>query len=229
MKEIDASVDLAQVSTFDRLRKTQTALNEEAAQVVLDRFGIKGVTLDNLEQVYNPLISGFGTMQAARTHLIKKGMTSELADTLAKRYIAKLEQEGSQIYSVMDFFNSAASSDALNTLIKSPLSSVHFSYQTWGDYTQGIADKQVQSALQSSFFGQPGMNLRRSNLQPVRPQAYRGFSTKATQDGKEKIIYSEEYLQRQEKDKKSGGGGKFFEFIQKIDKLDSTPTQTQAA
>jgi hypothetical protein len=46
----------------------------------------------------------------------------------------------------------------------------------------------------------------------------RGFSTKV--ESKEKVIYSEEYLQRQETEKK----GKFFEFIQKIDKLDATPT-----
>lgn len=143
MKQIDGSDELSKVSTFDRLRKTQTALNEEAAQIVLDRFGVKGVSLDNLEQVYNPLVSGFGTMQAARAHLIKKGMTAELADKLAQRYISKLEQEGSQVYSLMDFFNGKASADAINALLKNPLTQVHFSYQTWADYKQGVADKNV--------------------------------------------------------------------------------------
>lgn len=44
----------------------------------------------------------------------------------------------------------------------------------------------------------------------MRPQliSTRGFSTK-TQDAKEKMMYSEEYLERQQTDKK----GKFFEFI----------------
>lgn len=73
------------------------------------------------------------------------------------------------------------------------------------------------------------MAFRRSALHAVTPQGFRAFSTKASQEGKEKIIYSEEYLQRQEKEKKSGSGGKFFEFIQKIDKLDATPTPSSAA
>lgn len=38
-------------------------------------------------------------------------------------------------------------------------------------------------------------------------------------------MYSEEYLSRQQSDKK----GKFFEFIQKIDKLDATPTPSAGA
>ena len=60
----------------------------------------------------------------------------------------------------------------------------------------------------------------------MRPQliSTRGFSTK-TQEAKEKLMYSEEYLQRQQTEKK----GKFFEFIQKIDKLDATPTPSAGA
>lgn len=51
----------------------------------------------------------------------------------------------------------------------------------------------------------------------------RGFSTDNVSQ-KEKIIYSEEYLQRQETAKTAKpSGGKFFDFIQKIDKLDATP------
>jgi len=38
-------------------------------------------------------------------------------------------------------------------------------------------------------------------------------------------MYSEEYLERQQTGKK----GKFFEFIQKIDKLDATPTPSTGA
>ncbi len=37
-------------------------------------------------------------------------------------------------------------------------------------------------------------------------------------------MYSEEYLQRQENPESKKGKGKFFEFIQKIDKLDATPS-----
>ena len=66
-------------------------MNEEAAAAVFERFGVKGINLDNLEQLYSPLKSGFGQMHECRSHLIYKGMTPQLADHLAKRYISKLE------------------------------------------------------------------------------------------------------------------------------------------
>ena len=110
-------------------------MNEEAAAFVWERFGIKGVNLDTLEQVFNPLKSGNASLHATRTHLIKKGMTTEMADSLAKRYIFKLEQsDKSHVCSIMDFFDSHKSAAALNTLLKAKMSDVHFSYQTWDQY-----------------------------------------------------------------------------------------------
>lgn len=38
-----------QSAFVDRLRKTQTALNEEVSRILLQRFGFKGLTLDTLE------------------------------------------------------------------------------------------------------------------------------------------------------------------------------------
>lgn len=58
---------------------------------MLERFGIKGVNLDNIEQVYNPVNTGIASMSATRTFLIQKGMSEELADSLAKRYLNRLE------------------------------------------------------------------------------------------------------------------------------------------
>jgi hypothetical protein len=90
--------------------------------------------------VYNPLNSGFSNLQETRSHLIQKGMSAQLADALAKRYLNLLETQ--RIYSVMDFFNSSSSNSlALNNLLKADMSSVHFSYITWSEYLQGIADK----------------------------------------------------------------------------------------
>jgi hypothetical protein len=67
-------------------------------------------------------------------------MTAQLADALAKRYLNLLETQN--IYSVMDFFNSSSQNSlALNNLLKSDMSSIHFSYLTWSEYLQGIADK----------------------------------------------------------------------------------------
>jgi len=74
-------------------------------------------------------------------------MTESLADSLAKRYINNLETAANaHIVALMDLFNSSVSADsaqALNTLLKVPLSNVHLSYQTWNEYLQGIADKRA--------------------------------------------------------------------------------------
>jgi hypothetical protein len=96
---------------------------------VLERFGVKGVSLDNIEQLYNPHYSGIASMQATRTYLIKRGMTKDLADILAKRYINRLETSGGSIHSVMDFFSSTTSNaSALNELLKSDLGNVALNY-----------------------------------------------------------------------------------------------------
>jgi len=66
------------------------------------------VTLDNIEQVYNPVYTGIASMSETRTFLIQKGMTEELADTLAKRYLNRLENSQTvSIVSIMDLFNSS--------------------------------------------------------------------------------------------------------------------------
>lgn len=78
---------LTDVSLLSRLQKTQTALNEEATRTLLERFGIKGLTLDTVEQVYNPAKTGIASMLETRNYLIHKGMSETLADNLAKRYI----------------------------------------------------------------------------------------------------------------------------------------------
>jgi hypothetical protein len=66
---------ITQVSTIDRLQKTQVALNEEASRAIMERFGFKGISLDNIEDVFNPSVSGIGNMQATRSYLIQRGMT----------------------------------------------------------------------------------------------------------------------------------------------------------
>lgn len=158
-------------------------------------------------------------------------MTPDLADSLAKRYINKLESSNGHICSIMDFFNSSQNSESLNTLLKANLNDVHLAYQTWEDYLQGLAHKQVAGVLQRANFDK--QSFKRPTAQPVRPNMYRQFSNKIggvrgfstdNVSQKEKIIYSEEYLQRQETAKTAKpSGGKFFDFIQKIDKLDATP------
>lgn len=53
----------------------------------LTRFGIAGIDYTNLEQVYNPAVSGIGSMSATRAHLLMNGMNQQFADLLNARYI----------------------------------------------------------------------------------------------------------------------------------------------
>lgn len=56
------------------------------------------------------MYTGIASMQDTRTFLIQKGMSEELADSLAKRYLNRLETSNAvSIVSLMDLFNSSQS------------------------------------------------------------------------------------------------------------------------
>lgn len=57
-------------SAVDQVTKTTSSINAAAEAFVFERFGFKGVNLDNLEQVYNPLRSGNSSLHETRTHLL---------------------------------------------------------------------------------------------------------------------------------------------------------------
>lgn len=226
------------LSVIDRLKKTQESINQEASRAVLERFGIKGVNLDNIEQVYNPVKTGITSMSATRTFLIQKGMSEELADSLAKRYLNRLETSKSvSIVSLMDLFNSStsqASAEALSALLKANLATeVCLNYQTWGDYQQTVQDKLVRSLLQQHFVNT--LPLSGPTFQPVRPLSQRGFFTSLGRRGfssqpsagKENLKYTEEYLTKQS-EQQTQKKGKFFEFIKKIDTMDAAPEAGKA-
>ena len=53
-----------------------------------------------------------------RNYLLKKGMSEELVDILAKKYIAKLETNG-KVFSVVDLFNTKTEgAEAISFLTK---------------------------------------------------------------------------------------------------------------
>lgn len=74
---------------------------------------MEGVGIDNLEDVFNPVIGGFASISATRDHLINNGMTPALADQLVGKYLSKGRREG-HVCSLMDLFTSAESKRALN-------------------------------------------------------------------------------------------------------------------
>jgi len=111
-------------------------LNKETENIILKDTGLK-IGLENIEMVFSPKFSGIYSMADNRKYLIERGMTSEFADSLAKRYINRLESaKSAHICSIMDLFDSKKDqSRSLNAIIKAQsLEDVHFNYLTWGDY-----------------------------------------------------------------------------------------------
>ena len=47
--------------------------------------------MENIEQVYNAVNTGIASISVTCTFLILKGVSEELADSLAKRYLNRLE------------------------------------------------------------------------------------------------------------------------------------------
>ena len=57
-----------------------------------------------MHEVYSPWVSGFGSLEETRTHLLAKGMTEQFADLLAHKFIMNCELGNQKILTVMDFY-----------------------------------------------------------------------------------------------------------------------------
>jgi len=55
---------------FSRLRKTQFAINEMVTSFFKDGFGMEGIDYENVEQVYDPMRTGCGSLHAANRFLV---------------------------------------------------------------------------------------------------------------------------------------------------------------
>lgn len=82
---------IGEMGTFEKLKKSSAYIDEKISQSFMMRFGFDGITFENMEQVYSPLIAGKGDMAQIRKHLISNGMTTSFADILAAKYIKSLE------------------------------------------------------------------------------------------------------------------------------------------
>ena len=106
--EMDTSFNLKDDAVFTRLEKTSSAINELVGKIFRERYGINGLSYDNIEQVFNPMNSGIPTMGATRDHLVAHGMNPDLADQLSQRYLNRLYRENDyHVCTLMDLFKSA--------------------------------------------------------------------------------------------------------------------------
>lgn len=117
--------------------------------MIRSQFGIKGITFDNLEQLYNAQLTGYETLHETRDFLLQHGMSDRMADRLMKRYLQKVRDE-SDIYSLIDLFNSPRAKTALN---KAQYHEVYSNYVN-------LHGTQTQSLVSGDLY-------QRSRLKPI--------------------------------------------------------------
>jgi hypothetical protein len=99
---------------FHRLKKTHFAINEMVTSFFKDGFGMEGIDYENVEQVYDPMRTGCGSLYAANRYLVSQGMSPEMSRELCRRYLNKLAEKGNHHCSLMDFFCDRESKKALH-------------------------------------------------------------------------------------------------------------------
>ena len=105
--------DIQDLPVFHRLNQTAQMANHQISETFERQFGIKGITFDNMEQVYNQHVSGIPTVLKTRQYLIEHGMSDTLAKKLMDRYLSKVESF-CDMYSLMDLLTNADARKALN-------------------------------------------------------------------------------------------------------------------
>jgi len=111
-------------------------------QIFFEQYEIKGISIDNIEDVYNTRLTGLGDMTQTRDHLISKGMSGSFADYLARRYINKVERD-SDIYSIMDFFDHRKNADAAKALHDTSMPDMTLNYKTLNEYTHALNQREA--------------------------------------------------------------------------------------
>lgn len=135
--------------SFEKLKKTSAFIDESIHGSFLRLYGIDGINFANMEEVYNPLVSGLGSMHKVRQHLLSRGMTAQFTDILAAKYIKKVEENDS-IFTIMDFFSTNRDSfKAMDTLSKAAMYNVRLNYTTLPNFSEHVNKADHYKALNS--------------------------------------------------------------------------------
>ena len=57
-----AGAGIGDLPELDRLKKTSFTLNEMIGMHFREAHGLTGISFDNMEQIYNPLVSGIASL-----------------------------------------------------------------------------------------------------------------------------------------------------------------------
>lgn len=131
--------------TFRRLEKQFTAVNFLLEDLMQRQFGIKGITFDNIEDVYNRHVTGLKTLAETRDYLTERGMSDTWAEKLMFQYLRKVSSE-SHICTILDLFSNPESKGHLN---RAPITEIYANYVNMHRLTPGLL---IQDLYQQSKF-----------------------------------------------------------------------------
>lgn len=73
------------------------------ADIFRERFGIEGLDFSNIEQVYDPFVSGIPSVRATQDFLVKNGMIASMSENLKQKYLDGLKNKNYSC-TLMDLF-----------------------------------------------------------------------------------------------------------------------------
>ena len=177
-----------------------------------ESYGIAGVSIDNIEQVFNPYVSGVAQLAEQRQRLVSAGMSVELADSLLKQYLNKVTREGN-VFSLIDFFVNREAKEALHSphlAMKDVCLNFATSRPQYATVRQAVSAATVSSATRMRPVT-PGQGL----LGGIQARLF-STSTKSSSSSESSSDSSSD----SEQEEKSPQKGRFFKFLETAETLD---------
>ena len=81
---------MSEMLLFDKLRKVTGSVSGLVSKITSEDLGHESISWDNIEQLYNPHLSGVFSIHDQKRKLINAGMTERLAEELRRQYLSKL-------------------------------------------------------------------------------------------------------------------------------------------
>lgn len=88
---------------ISRLQKTMLSVDTLVADIFRDRFGIEGIEFSNIEQVFDPYVSGIPSIRETQDFLVKNGMSLSMSENLKSKYLDGLKNKH-HTCTLMDLF-----------------------------------------------------------------------------------------------------------------------------
>ena len=75
---------------FERMKKITGSVDGLVSKIIEEDFGHAEIGWNNIEQLYNPHVSGVYSIEEQKRRLVAAGMSVNLAEELSRQYLSKL-------------------------------------------------------------------------------------------------------------------------------------------